>query len=309
MKELTTISELSIKINVSSRTLRHWEDMGLFQSIRNPQSGWRMYDSEAVSCILITDLLRRLDLSIQDIKKILKYKSIDELIIALQSQSNKLNKAKVDLNKRRNVISEIIEITKQNQTMSLSLLESIENISTTVTVNHIKKDIINDINNKKIYSMSIGNSSYEQKYSIIILPPMRTAACHHYGLEPEDPEPALSWIINNDLLGTARFFGFNTMPYPTKDNPKFGYDFCVSIPEYIVIPDYLYKKRLPGGIYAAFSNECIHINELWNKIKEGLNNDDWKLNLDNERHILEEHMGFGIEGDNLRISVLVPVKK
>ena len=159
--------------------------------------------------------------------------------------------------------------------------------------------------------MSIFDLKYGHEYIITALPPMRTAACHHYGLEPEDPDPALTWVKENNLLGTARFFGFNTDPYPTKDNPEFGFDFCVSIPENVVIPDYLYEKRLPGGLYAAFSNKGVGMGELWDKIHKGLASGEFEWDYDNTRHPLEEHYGgvFGLVDSPLTITVLIPVKE
>lgn len=310
MSGLISINILSAKINVSSRTLRHWEDMGLFKSTRDLQSGWRMYDEEAVNCIRITDLLRRLDLSIEDIKKILENKSVDELINALKKQLNKLEKMSDDLSKRRIAISEIIKII-QNTGDAVSV-EDIVNLLIPVSVDRTKKQMINNRNNrdnKEIVDMSIFNLNYDYEYIIVALAPMRTAAVHHYGLEPEDPSPTDTWIKENNLLGTARFFGFNTDPYPTEENPEFGYDFCVSIPENVDIPDYLYEKRLPGGIYAAFTNEDVGMGELWSKIHRGLANPEWEWEFDTTREPLEEHIGIGIEGSKLKITVLIPVKK
>jgi DNA-binding transcriptional MerR regulator/DNA gyrase inhibitor GyrI len=309
MSELIAINVLSAKINISSRTLRHWEDAGLFKSTRDPQSGWRMYDEETINNIRIIELLRRLDLSIQDIKKVLEHKSVDELIAALRKQHDKLMKSAADVDKQRIVILEIIDKIQNRQAAPLSLLDSIENILVPVKINRTQKQITASKNNKEITDMSIFDLNNDYEYVITTLPPMRTAACHHHGLEPENPDPALTWVKENNLLGTARFFGFNTEPYPTKDNPEFGYDFCVSIPENIIIPDYLYEKRLPGGIYAAFICEGIHVGEMWAKIQQGLNNPEWEWAYDNERDALEEHTGFGVAGGKVKITVLIPVKK
>lgn len=307
MSELIAINIISAQMNISSRALRHWEDMGLFKSIRDPQSGWRMYDAEALSRIRITDLLRRIDLSIEDIKKILEHKSVDELLNALKIQLKRLETITKGLNKRYSVISEIIDIIQNKQILSLS---EIENILAPVAVKRTKKQLNNYI--EEINNMPIFDLKYEHEYTIVALPPMRTAACHHYGDEPEDPDPALTWIKENNLLGTARFFGFNTEPLPTDKGPGFGYDFCVSIPENTVIPDYLYEKRLPGGLYAAFSNIGIGMGKLWDKINKGFENAECEWEHDSDRFpALEQHEGgvFGIVDSPLVITVLIPVKK
>lgn len=306
MSELIAINIISAQMNISSRALRHWEDMGLFKSTRDPQSGWRMYDKEALSCIRITDLLRCIDLSIEDIKKILDNKSVGELLNALKRQLKRLETITEDLDKRHTIISEIIEIIQNKQILSLA---EIENILMPVAVKRTKKQLNNYI--EEINNMPIFGLKYEHEYTITALPPMRTAACHHYGDEPENPDPALTWIKENNLLGTARFFGFNTEALPTDSGPGFGYDFCVSIPENTFIPDYLYEKKLPGGLYAAFSNIGISMGKLWDKINAGLGSSEFEWDFDHERICLEEHTGgvFGLVYSPLAITVLIPVKK
>ena len=306
MGELIAINIISAQMNISSRTLRYWEEMGLFKSERS-QSGWRMYDKETLACIRIIELLRSFDLSISEIKKILEHKSVDELLKALKRQLKRLEKINGDLEKRYAVISEILEVIQSNQIVSLP---GIENILTPVVLKRTNKKI-NKNNIKEITDMPIFDIKYEHEYIISALPPMRTAACHHYGTEPENPDPALTWIKENNLLGTARFFGFNTEALPADKGPGFGYDFCASIPEETSIPDYLYEKRLPGGLYAAFSNHGIGMGKLWDKINKGFENDECEWERDSGRLCLEEHEGgvFGTVDSPLSITVLIPVKK
>jgi DNA-binding transcriptional MerR regulator len=68
MVGLITINKVALNMGIRSRTLRYWEAMGLFTSVRDSQSGWRTYDDHTLQCIRITDLLRKLDFSIRDTK-------------------------------------------------------------------------------------------------------------------------------------------------------------------------------------------------------------------------------------------------
>jgi len=80
MDALITINKVSSDMGISSRTLRYWESAGLFKSIRDTQSGWRMYDDYTLQCIRITNFLRRLDFSIRDIKDVMERKTIDSCV-------------------------------------------------------------------------------------------------------------------------------------------------------------------------------------------------------------------------------------
>lgn len=48
MNELIKIREVSTKYDISARTLRYYEDMGLITSIRSNDYAYRLYDEAAV---------------------------------------------------------------------------------------------------------------------------------------------------------------------------------------------------------------------------------------------------------------------
>lgn len=48
MNELIKIRDVSTQYDVSARTLRYYEDMGLINSTRSDDYTYRMYDEEAI---------------------------------------------------------------------------------------------------------------------------------------------------------------------------------------------------------------------------------------------------------------------
>ncbi len=70
MNELIKIKDISNKYNISARTLRYYEDMGLINSVRSEDYAYRMYDGEAVIKLEQILILRKLNISIKDIGKI-----------------------------------------------------------------------------------------------------------------------------------------------------------------------------------------------------------------------------------------------
>ncbi|MBZ9633358.1 MerR family transcriptional regulator [Clostridium sp. FP1] len=62
---------MSAKLGLTSCTLRRWEEKVLFNSQRDPQSGWRIYNTEALQRVLLVLLLRDLDIPIKSVKIIL----------------------------------------------------------------------------------------------------------------------------------------------------------------------------------------------------------------------------------------------
>lgn len=71
MGNLIKIKEMSSRYSVTARTLRYYEDMGLITSIRSDDYAYRMYDEKAVRKLEQILILRKLNISIKDIQRIL----------------------------------------------------------------------------------------------------------------------------------------------------------------------------------------------------------------------------------------------
>ncbi|WP_321386408.1 MerR family transcriptional regulator, partial [uncultured Enterococcus sp.] len=72
MNDLIKIRDVSSKYDVTARTLRYYEDMGLLNSIRNEEVSYRLYDENAVRRLEQILILRKLNISIKDIQRIFK---------------------------------------------------------------------------------------------------------------------------------------------------------------------------------------------------------------------------------------------
>lgn len=70
MNELIKIRDISTKYDITARTLRYYEDMGLINSTRSDDYSYRMYDDTAVKRLEQILILRKLNISIKDIQRI-----------------------------------------------------------------------------------------------------------------------------------------------------------------------------------------------------------------------------------------------
>ncbi|MCL2420751.1 MAG: MerR family transcriptional regulator [Defluviitaleaceae bacterium] len=309
MDELITITKVSSSMNISSRTLRYWESAGLFTSIRDAQSGWRLYDEAALQCIRITDLLRRLDFSIKDIKEVMEKRTPEALRDVLIKQLGRLDKTRTVLDTRRQAIAELISmLDHEQQALTISSLESILH---PVAVER-KKHVVSKHGLQGGFSMGNIESKFDE-VQIIKMPPMRTAAFSCVGTEPEDEAyfPVKHWIVENGLEGTMRIFGFNTEPYPSDDNPVYGFGVCATVPDEVEIPKPLYEMKLPGGIYAVISGAAYSGDPSygWQKVHALCNDSDWEWMYDSDRLGLEEHIECANGKQPFIIPILFPVKK
>ncbi len=70
MNRLIKIRDVSTKYDISARTLRYYEDMGLITSTRTDDYAYRLYDDAAVKRLEQILILRKLNITIKDIQRI-----------------------------------------------------------------------------------------------------------------------------------------------------------------------------------------------------------------------------------------------
>lgn len=106
MNELVKIRDMTVKYGLSARTLRYYEDMGLIKSTRSPDYAYRMYDEENIKRLEQILILRKLNISIKDIQRIL-HTSGSEIVLEV------LGKKVDDIDGQISLLHELKEIVLQ----------------------------------------------------------------------------------------------------------------------------------------------------------------------------------------------------
>lgn len=83
MNELIKIRDVSTKYDISARTLRYYEDMGLLNSSRDVDYAYRMYDEAAIKRLEQILILRKLNISIKDIQRIFNHEGSEVVLEVL----------------------------------------------------------------------------------------------------------------------------------------------------------------------------------------------------------------------------------
>lgn len=110
MSKLMMISEVAKNYNITKRTLRYYEEIGLLTDVKKNDSNYRYYDEATLMRLEQILLLRDLDFHINEIKEILISKDED---IIKNIFCDKLIKLQDDINgliSLKNIISSIISI-------------------------------------------------------------------------------------------------------------------------------------------------------------------------------------------------------
>lgn len=244
---------------ISNRTLRYWEDKGILKSVRT-ENGYRYYDDFNTERIRQIVLLRKLERSISSIESLLSTdNAADALSILTVHLENLRNKAKF-----YHVLTKLTEqlILHSHSPKTLqSFFESLEVCA---------EDILSeqDAAFEEIFSERSPDMSENelQHVRIVRLPAMTVAS---YRAESATPEKDCASIFNEFVLARNlhrrdgfRMFGFNN-PSPSADDPVYGYEMWVTVPEDFEVPLPLAKKHFGGGLYASIPTSMNEIGERW----------------------------------------------
>ncbi|MEK3794271.1 MerR family transcriptional regulator [Paenibacillus sp. FSL R7-0204] len=287
-RTVVTIQQLSEQLGLTSRTLRHWEAEGLFQSMREVSSGWRTYDEHALKCIRITALLRRMDIPIREIQAVLDKSSVPVLKQVIQNRIIALQMHQEELER-----------------MGQQLQQVLDYLNTSNKRTSIQEELLSEMEN-----VFMSNVTGQSTFKVITLPTMRVAFHIVVDVSPEDQAmgPIMDWLESANLLGTARLFGGNMKPMPSSAGKPYGYGMCATIPEGISVPEPFKEMILPGGLYAKLDSSD-DIGGSWKLLMDQLAHSP-KYRSDRSRLCLEEHIrnDSPAGGGNLYdLSLLEPV--
>lgn len=117
MNNLIKIKDVSSKYDITARTLRYYEDMGLLSSTRSDDYAYRMYDEDAVRRLEQILILRKLNISIKDIQRIFNASGSDVVLEVLGKKVQSIDDEVALLHELKEIVLDFIrEIERVNFT-------------------------------------------------------------------------------------------------------------------------------------------------------------------------------------------------
>ena len=113
MNELIKIRDVSIKYDISARMLRYYEDMGLITSTRSDDYAYRLYDDTAVQRLEQILILRKLNISIKDIRQILNTVGSEVVLEVLGKKVDAIDEEVSLLHELKAIVLDFIHQIKQ----------------------------------------------------------------------------------------------------------------------------------------------------------------------------------------------------
>ena len=323
---MMTISEVSRTFDVSTRTLRYYEQIGLIWSQRKDDYAYRVYDEKIVTRLQQIMVLRKLRIPLKQIALILESTEHDSIISVLQRNISELDSEIVALSTIRDILEIFVSRLDKDlqKSVKLDLLQDDDIIKVVDTLS------LSRTNLKEECSMGNLDKANEtlrklKNVRLVLLPPCTVASYHYKGENPEETVGAqMDKFVREsklyELKPDARMFGFNH-PNPSKDKPHYGYESWVTIPDNLEVPEPLTKKYFEGGLYAAHTIKFGDFHE-WKFLCEWAgNNEKYVANYSElgeeimggclEEHlnwVYSSHMGWPEDGIDGLLDLLVPVK-
>lgn len=113
MSELIKIRDMTNKYDLSARTLRYYEDMGLITSVRREDYAYRLYDEANVKRLEQILILRKLNISIKDIQRIFNTSGSEIVLEVLGKKVDDIDEEISLLHELKNIVLEFIHQIEQ----------------------------------------------------------------------------------------------------------------------------------------------------------------------------------------------------
>jgi DNA-binding transcriptional MerR regulator len=336
--ELLTISQVSKRFGISTRTLRYYEQIKLIEPVKKEDSAYRNYDEDTILRLRQIIVLRKLRIPLKQIAEILLHGDAAVAIDAFERKLSEIEDEITALSTIRNIIRAFIDKLNLNGA-KIALLddESLLDVVDALTVSKInfKEDkTMDDLNkaNERLDKLT------DRQVRLVYLPPSTVASAHVIGYNPDGdregyyPEEKTYEMMRrfvqeaglHELNPGFRHYGFN---HPNGSNhggmcDDHGYERWVTIPDSLDVSAPMVKKHFPGGLYAAHMIPFGAFEEwgwLWRWVEES---EKYDLNLGDSvcmDGLIEEHLNaYGYykaersnpeDAESVQLDLLIPVKE
>ena len=297
-----SISQVSRQLQVSTRTLRYYEEVGLIRSRRESGYAYRVYDEDTLLRLQRIVFLRRMRIPLKDIGVLLDCADAQSAAEVLRARMAELSD----------------EIAVQRR--ALELLGRLERM---VRAGAVRWDDLPALppEQKEERPVTKTLSPRLTDVRILTLPSMTVAAAQYVGEDCElHAQQMLRGFIEQSGLAArkpdARVFGFNN-PRPTQARPVYGYEYQVTIPDDLPVPEPFQKKRMNGGLYAAHTIRMGDFHEWQELIRWAETSEEYRPDYTPDCEafmggLLEEHLNFVLnwpDEERQQLDLLLPVCK
>ena len=271
MGKLMKIKDISANYDITTRTLRYYENMGLITSTRSDDYAYRMYDTAAVQRLEQILILRKLNISIRDIQRIFNDSGSGTVLDVLDKKVQNIDNEVALLHELKEIVQDFIrEIERINfddNTGIKQLYEKAKEIETHM----VSVDYIGKPNASKVDRLIEITEKLDKKIPdimIVRIPPFRAIS--------GDFDELMSWAWSEGRRETLfKDVIFDCPDFAVRYSDKFEY--TMGVKDNITDADTAPYKihEFEGGLYAiavSINDDYESIDKVEFKICERLTN-------------------------------------
>jgi DNA-binding transcriptional MerR regulator/DNA gyrase inhibitor GyrI len=261
------IGEVASAFDISCRTLRYYEEIGLLKSFRDEESHYRYYDKDSLKKLEEILFLKNLGLSMKEILKILTIFDVQNLKTLLVNRAKTLLDESNTISRERSRIEKLLVYLDSGAGVKLS-------------------DIIAELYHSKENEQQLRSYEEVEKVKsprefldvrIVQLKPCKVAYYRSSGKSPEYDALRVmkEWASRRGLLDlfSTRNFGFNN-PSPSPASEEYGYEVWLTVNEKTEPSNGVRIKDFSGGLYAVISTHLHDIMENWKALSRWVESND-----------------------------------
>ncbi|HOG01060.1 MAG TPA: effector binding domain-containing protein [Clostridia bacterium] len=324
--KLTTISEVSRSLNLSTRALRYYEQLGLIRSMKKQDYAYRVYDEACVQRLRQILLLRKLRIPLKQIKAIFTDEEKARIVDIFEDNIRALDSEIAALNTIRGILASLVSRLNvcPEPSLRLELMRSDEIQKIVEPLGLPKINFKEDISMEELNRANERlNALQDRDVRIVYLPPATVASIRIVGGLPEiETGDLLARFVRETGLARRkpdlRHYGFNNPNGTAPDGSDHGYERWVTIPDDMEVAAPFVKKRFEGGLYCAHTIPMGAFEEWERLYVWSLNNDRYELDFRGpveECECMEEHLDYihkhmlPPDDASVQLDLLLPIRE
>jgi len=150
MENLIKIKDVSAKYDITTRTLRYYENMGLISSTRSEDYAYRMYDENAIQRLEQILILRKLNISIKDIQRIFTDPGSSVVLEVLDKKAQSIDDEVALLHELKEIVLEFISEIQDMNFADNSSIKQLYDKAKEIETHIISVDYIGKPNSSKV---------------------------------------------------------------------------------------------------------------------------------------------------------------
>lgn len=283
MNNLIKIKDVSSKYDITARTLRYYEDMGLLSSTRSGEYTYRMYDENAIRRLEQILILRKLNISIKDIQRIFNTSGSDVVLEVLGKKVQNIDDEVALLHELKEIVLDFIREIEQVNFTDNSDIKLLYNKAKEIETQLISVDYIGKPSNiNRLLEITDKLDKKIPDIMVVRIPGFKAVTCGDQSWGEMFKEGGCMYQLwqHSHLYKSVIFDCFDFL-LSKEDKAEWICAVKDGVTEADVSP--LKLRDFPGGLYAMAvsideDNESIH--KVEDKVLRWIENTNFELDKD-----------------------------